>query len=134
MVSVIVYKTIYGSTKKYAEWLKKELKCSSFEMDSVKIDSLKNFNTIIVMSGTYAAKMPLTGFLKNNWKFLKDKKLVAVAVGAAPENNWWSRVSYFLIPGFIKKKIKYFKLPGPYKNQGEKPKKENLKRVVDCLK
>jgi len=132
--TAIVYKTIYGVTKKYAQWLSKELKCPVFEIDSVDLDSLKKFNTIIVMSGTYAAKMPLTAFLKNNWETLKSKKLVAVAVGAAPENNWWSKISYFFIPSFIKKKIKYFKIHGPYKGMGEQPKKENLNRVISYLK
>lgn len=130
----IVYKTRYGTTKKYANWLGKDLKAKVFEMDEVKVKDLKNYNSLIVMSGTYAARMPLIKWLKDNWTGLKSKNIIIVAVGAAPQNSWWSKFSYFLIPGRIKKNLKkYFKLPGPYKGRGEKPKKSYLKRVTDYI-
>lgn len=131
--TAIVYKTVYGSTKRYAEWLSKDLKSPLFEMDNVNVDDLKSFNRIIVMSGTYAGGMPLTGFLKRNWTVLASKKLVVVAVGAAPEDSWWSKVSYFFIPNYIKEKIKYFKIYGRFKGKGEDIKKENLNRVLEYL-
>jgi menaquinone-dependent protoporphyrinogen IX oxidase len=130
--TVIVYKTIYGSTKKYALWLGKDLKCKVFEMDSFK--NFKTYSHFIVMSGTYAGKMPLTGFLKRNWEQLKDKKITIIAVGMAPENNWWSKLSYIRIPKKIRKKAKYFKIKGRFKEQGEPIKKSNLKRVITYIK
>jgi menaquinone-dependent protoporphyrinogen IX oxidase len=132
--TAIVYKTIYGSTGKYANWLKTSLKADLYEMDAVKIDELKGYKQIIVMSGTYAGQMPLTGFLKKNWDRLENKELVIVAVGAAPEDNWWSKLSYWLIPKKIRSKAKYFKLYGRFKDQGPQVKRENLQRVIDYLK
>jgi flavodoxin len=130
----IVYKTLYGATKKYAEWIGSEIKAKVFEMDSVKLKSLDKYDTIIVMSGTYAARMPLTRFLKENWDYLKKKRIVIVAVGAAPEDNIYSKLCYLLVPGKIRKCAAYFKLHGPYKNSGEQPRKSYIKRVVDYLK
>ena len=132
MKTAIVYKSIYGSTKKYAEWLGKDLRCKVFEMDSFK--DFKNYEHLIVMSGTYAARMPLTAFLSKNWDLVKNKKITIVAVGMAPENNWWSKISYYLIPGKIRKQAKYFKIKGQMPNKGEPVKKENLKRVINYLK
>lgn len=131
----IVYKTVYGATKKYAGWLGKDLKCKLYEMDKVKVNSLKSYDKIIVMSGTYAARMPLTKFLKDNWDELKNKSIVIVAVGSAPEDNIYSKLCYLLVPWKIRKCVKkYFKLPGPYKGSGEQPSKKHLKRVTDYLK
>ncbi|PIU61873.1 hypothetical protein COX58_03230 [archaeon CG_4_10_14_0_2_um_filter_Archaea_38_6] len=129
----VVYSTRNGSTKQYAEWFGQILKCKVLEMDKVKAEEL-NFDTLVVMSGTYAARMPLTDFLKHNWNIVKDKNLIVVAVGAAPEDNLWSKVSYYLIPGRIRKSVKYFKIKGNYGDSTDNVKKSNLKRVLDFIK
>lgn len=67
---------------------------------------------LIVISGTYGGRMPLTKFLTENWDKLQQTKIIALAVGAAPEDNWWSKISYKLIPRNIRQEIKYRKLPG----------------------
>lgn len=130
----IIYKTIYGSTEKYAKWLNEAVKSDVFEMDSINVNLLKDYDTLIVMSGTYAGQMPLTDFLKKNWILVKSKKLIVVALGAAPMNSWWSKVTYFFVPKFIKEKIKYFKIYGKFKDKGEDIKKSNLKEIIEYIK
>ena len=131
---VVIFNTKYGSTKKYAKWLGANLNVKVFEMDKVNAKILKKFNYLIVMSGTYGGKMPLTGFFKKYWDYVKNKKLVAVAVGFAPQDSWWSKLTYFFIPNNIKKKITYFKIKGMYKEKGKPLKKSNLKKVLDFVK
>lgn len=130
----IIYKTVYGSTEKYARWLNEAVKSDVFEMDSMNVNLLKSYDALVVMSGTYAGKMPLTGFLKKNWELVKNKKIIMVAVGAAPQDNWWSKVTYFFVPGFIKNKVKYFKIYGKFKDKGEDVKKNNLKEIIEYIK
>lgn len=132
MKQAIIYKTINGSTRKYAEWLSQDLKIKTFEMDSFK--DFDKYDSLIVMSGTYAGRMPLTDFLKKNWKLLESKELIIVAVGAVPASNWWSRISYIMIPGKIRKHIKYFKIYGKAGEESPEIKKENLKPVLDYIK
>ncbi|MDD4353285.1 MAG: flavodoxin domain-containing protein [Candidatus Nanoarchaeia archaeon] len=134
MSIAIVYKTIYGSTGKYAKWLSEAVKSDVFEMDDVKNDLLKNFDSIIVMSGTYGGKMSWVDFLKNNWEILKNKKLTAISVGAVPMNHWWSKINYFFVPKFIKDKIKYFKIYGKFKDKGKEIEKINLKEIIEYIK
>ncbi|MDD5417650.1 MAG: flavodoxin domain-containing protein [Candidatus Nanoarchaeia archaeon] len=130
--TAIVYNSVYGSTKKYAEWLHNELKYIVFEIDKVKPEELAVYTSLIVMSGVYGAKMPAVRFLKNNWDKLKEKKIILIAVGMAPEGNWWDKLTHFLIPQSIKKRIKYFKIQGKYKEQGE-IKKEHLDRIIKYI-
>jgi menaquinone-dependent protoporphyrinogen IX oxidase len=132
--TAIVYKTIYGSTKKYADWLGKDMKYKVFEMDKVKPKDLKPYSHLIVMSGTYAARMPLTKFLKSNWDSIKDKRITIVSVGMAPEDSFLTKVSKLFIPGKIKKKTKFMKIKGRMPDKGEPVKKSELKRVKDYLK
>ena len=134
MSIAIVYKTIYGSTGKYAKWLSEAVKSDVFEMDDVKTGLLKNFDNIIVMSGTYGGKMQWVDFLKNNWEILKNKKLIAISVGVVPMNHWWSKINYFFVPKFIKDKIKYFKIYGKTKDSEIEINKNNLDLIIKYLK
>ncbi|MFA5406630.1 MAG: flavodoxin domain-containing protein [Candidatus Nanoarchaeia archaeon] len=131
MKTIIAYKTRCGSTKEYAQLLSKALKCKAFEMDSIKD---LNCDRLIVMSGVYAGQMPLVSFVKSNWKKIKGKELIMIAVGLVDEHHWWSKISYFFIPHKIKKQAKYFKIIGRDPDNKEPVKKENLKRVIDYLK
>jgi menaquinone-dependent protoporphyrinogen IX oxidase len=110
--TIIFYNSKLGSTKKYAKWLGETVKgeVKGFRQYSKK--SVETAETVVVMSGTYAGQMPLVKFLRKHWKDIASKKVVVVAVGAAPADDPASKKSYELIPAEIRKAIKYFKLPG----------------------
>lgn len=136
MRTIILYKSFLGAARKYAEWLKAELKCDLKKFEEASDEELKDYDLIIVASGTYAGRMPLTSFLKSKWEILKDKRIVAIAVGIAPENAAWSRKSYEEIPLHIRGRIRFFKIPGKIgmvKPAGE-VKKENLSRIIECIR
>ncbi len=132
MATAIVYKTIHGSTAKYAKWLGEAIKADIYDMDLAKISILKDYDTLIVMSGTYTGKMEWVDYLKKNWDIILGKEVIAVAVGAVAMNHIWSKINYFFIPGKIKKKIKYFKIYGDPENGGN-AKKENLNPIIKYL-
>ena len=135
MKKAIIYKSRLGSTKKYAQWLKDEIGADSFKHSQLKGEKLKDYDLLVIMSGTYFGNMPMIGYLKKNWQYLENKKVVVLAVGAAPENEEWSKKSYLKIPEQIREKIKlYKKIRG--RMAGEKDdlvRKENLKSVVDKI-
>lgn len=136
MKTIVLYKSFLGTTRKYAEWLKEELKCDLKKFEEIEDEELKDYDLIIVASGTYAGRMPLTSFVKSRWDILKDKKVVAIAVGIAPEKEKWSVRSYEQIPNHIREKIKFFKIPGGIwlaKPAGE-VKKENLDRIIGYIR
>ena len=131
-----MYRSYLGTTRTYAEWLRDELKCDLKEFGEVKDEELKQYESIIVASGTYARGMPLVDFLKSKWEIIKDKKVVVVAVGIAPENVGWSEMSYEKIPINIREKIKYFKIPGriPFLKTAGEVKRENLDRITEHIR
>lgn len=128
----IIYRSILGSTKKYAKWLQEETKGDLLTFKEAHAATLADYDVIVVASGTYAAQMPCLGFLKEHWNVLKDKKVIAIAVGMAPADDPQSKISYDLIPDEIKKGITYFKLPGKLFKAGAagKPSKEKLAPVL----
>ncbi len=114
MRKLVLYKTKYGSTKLYAEWLNKGVK------DTDLLD-IKDFNQIdrysyshfIIGSCTYMGKILVRDFLIDNWDFLRRKRVFLFSVGNIPLNNYESIKSYKQIPGYIRDNlIGYTKLPG----------------------
>ena len=84
MKGIIIYKSKYGSTKKYAEWLKEATGFEMVEADKAKIDEAARCDTIIFGGGIYAGGIAGVNFLKKNIAKLKGKKIVAFCCGASP--------------------------------------------------
>ena len=62
----LIYKSKYGSTKKYANWLKEKLKCDIYEGNKVKIKELLKYDTIIYGGGIYMGKLNGFDLIKKN--------------------------------------------------------------------
>ena len=75
MNAIVVYKSKYGCTKTYAQWIAEELSCDICEQSEIKIDELKKYDIIIYGGGLYAE-------IKKNFK-----------------GNTYSRVKMFNFPG-----------------------------------
>lgn len=136
MKAVIFYKSHLGSTKTYAYWIQKQLKCDIFLFRQFKKAKIEKYDTVIVCSGTYIGKMPMVNFLIKTWPRIKDKNVVAIAVGVVSAHDDASIKSYNRIPANIRRDIKYFKIPG--KIGDNKPlgevRPQNLKLIFEYLK
>jgi len=84
MPSIVIYKTKYGSTKAYAQWIAEELGCDAVDAKDVKADDLKNYDTIIYGGGLYAEVINGVSLITKNFDALKDKKLIVYTTGITP--------------------------------------------------
>ncbi len=84
MNAVVVYRSKYGSTKAYAEWISEELGCDIFEYKEVKIDDLLKYDTIIYGGGLYAEVINGVYLLTKNMDKLKGKKIAVYSTGITP--------------------------------------------------
>ena len=85
--TVVVYKTKYGSTKKYAQWIASALKSDLFEASEVTEENLLKYNTIIFGGGLYASGILGISLINKAFEQLKDKNLIVFTVGLADPNN-----------------------------------------------
>lgn len=81
---IILYKSKYGATKKYAEWLKEATKFDCIETKKADIDKVKEYDVIILGGGIYASGIAGLSFLKKNIHILKGKKIIVFCAGASP--------------------------------------------------
>lgn len=84
MKTIVIYKSKYGSTKTYAEWIAEELCCEAKESKGIKVDDLLEYETIIYGGGLYAEVIAGVSLLTKNIDKLKGKKLIVYSTGITP--------------------------------------------------
>lgn len=71
MSGIILYKSKYGATRKYAEWLSERTGFSYIETDKSDIKVISGYDVIILGGGIYASGIAGLSFLKKNIEKLK---------------------------------------------------------------
>ncbi len=79
---IILYKSSYGSTKKYALWLQEKTGFALMETKKATLKDVQSCDTIILGGGLYAGFIAGLNFLKKHYSKLQDKKVLVFAVGA----------------------------------------------------
>jgi len=84
---VVVYKSKYGYSEKYAKWISDALSADIFRTNQIKPDKLKSYSNIIYCGGLYAGNILGFPLIKKNYSELRNKKLIIAAVGATLKND-----------------------------------------------
>ena len=84
MKIIVVYKSVSGFTKKYAEWIAEELKADLFMIEKIDIDILLKYDMIIYGGCLHAVGISGVNMIKNNLNKLRDKNLIIFTTGASP--------------------------------------------------
>lgn len=117
MKALILYKSKYGSSKQYAQWLNSEINSNIFELD--KCPSLNNYNLIILGGGIYFGKINGSSFISKNWDLLKNKKIILFSTsGARPQDPLVKKVYENSVPEKIRIHVPYFPLDGACAYEG----------------
>ncbi len=115
MNAIVIYKTKYGSTKTYAEWIAEELSCKAVDAKQVKIDDLKEYDTIIYGGGLYAEVIAGVTLITKNMEKLFGKKLIVYTTGITPldcRDYYDKMVMEKNFKGDIASKVKVFNFLG----------------------
>lgn len=84
MNAIVIYKSKYGSTRAYAEWIAEEIGCKAVDAKTVKAADLLNYDTIVYGGGLYAEMIAGASLITKNFDALSDKKLVVFTTGLTP--------------------------------------------------
>ena len=77
----VIYKTKYGSTKKYAGWIALKLYADLYEISDIRSKHLDEYETIIFGGGIYRGKINGLNFIDQNYNKIKDKNIYIFSVG-----------------------------------------------------
>ena len=84
MNGIIIYKSKYGATKKYAEWIAERTGFGCIKTDEADVKKLAEYDTIILGGGVYATRIAGLSFLKKNISKLAGKRIIVFCCGASP--------------------------------------------------
>lgn len=84
MKGILLYKSRYGATEKYARWISEETGFDCVGTQGAKASVLQDYDVIILGGGIYASDIADLSFLKKNIEALKEKQIIVFSVGASP--------------------------------------------------
>ena len=111
----VIYKSIYGTTKRYAEWIAEDLDASLFGASSIKPAQLMDYDVVVYGGGLYAGGIIGSKLVTKN----PCKSLVVFTVGlATPEHTDYTELLSRSFTAEQLEKTKLFHLHGgmDYKN------------------
>ena len=84
--ALVIYKSVYGSTEKYAGWIAEELKCDMVKKEDAGKINMDDYDVIIYGGGMYAEKVNGIDFLVSSFEKIKDKQVILFTCGLADPN------------------------------------------------
>ncbi|MPM24588.1 hypothetical protein SDC9_71071 [bioreactor metagenome] len=116
----VIFKTKYGHTKQYAEWISEELKCDLFEQSEISGEKMLEYDTIVYGGGLYASGILGVDLITKNFSRINNKNIVVFTVGLA-DPDIKSQFEPIIKKNFtdeMQKRINIFHLRGGNKLQG----------------
>jgi len=80
--TAVIYKSKYGSTKEYANWIAEELGGKLFDVSEITAQKLEDYNTVIFVGRIHAGSIQGLSGIKKIYNELSGKKIIIFAVGA----------------------------------------------------
>ena len=84
MNGIILYRSKYGATKKYAEWISERTGFPCMLTNKADVKTLEQYDTILLGGGIYASGIAGLSFLRKNIGELAGKKIIVFCCGASP--------------------------------------------------
>ena len=84
MKGIVLYRSKYGATRRYADWIAEETGFDCAETGKTGIGAVERYDTVILGGGIYASGIAGLSFLKRNIGRLKDRKVILFCDGASP--------------------------------------------------
>ena len=115
--AVVIYKSKYGASKRYAEWIASDLNAPLFDSAQISAEALGNYSVIVFGGGMYAGKINGIKLILKNPGILQNKKIVIFICGLTDPNNEKAtgkikKTLFEEIPPKMKGNVKLFHLSG----------------------
>ena len=109
MKIAVIYKSHYGTTKRYAEWTAEALDAELLERSSVKPEDLADYDLVVFGGGLYASGILGINLVTKN----PPRELILFTVGLAnPEETDYSEILDKNLPAGLRDKVKVFHFRG----------------------
>ncbi|HLV30220.1 MAG TPA: flavodoxin domain-containing protein [Chitinispirillaceae bacterium] len=87
MKTIVIYKSLSGFTRKYAQWISQELKSDLTDIKYLDSHSFEKYDTIIFGGSLHASGITGLKNITDRMDKLEGKNIVVFAVGASPSGR-----------------------------------------------
>lgn len=115
MKTIVIYKSMSGFTKKYAEWISEELQADLVSLEKLDVTALPGYDMVIFGGFLHAVGIMGVNVIKQNIDKLAGKRIIIFATGASPARE--EIIPEVLNHNFTpeqQEKIKFFYLRGGF--------------------
>ena len=113
MKGIVIYKSKYGSTQQYAEWISETLGFDLANVDEFDPDLLTEYSIVILGSYIHAGKVILKEWLDKNVKLLITKGVFLFTVsGTSPQSEKLRNIYKVTMPSELIMNNQYFAFGG----------------------
>lgn len=84
MKTVVLYRSKYGSTKTYAEWIAEALDADVRDAKGVSVNDLLAYDGIVYGGGLYGEVINGVGLITKNAQTLSEKRIAVFSTGITP--------------------------------------------------
>ena len=110
---LIVYKSKYGSTKQYAQWINKDIPSDLVDADKEDKHDFTGYDVIVFGGYIRMDRIVVAPLIVSNWGDIKAKKVILfTSSGTPPGHPNIQKIYHSNLPEEIRKEIKYFPLRG----------------------
>ncbi len=113
MKGIILYKTQYGTTAQYAQWLSEDTGLKAIPLCEAVPEEVKACDLIVIGSHIKIGQIQAADWIKTHWNWLKDKALILFSVSGSYANKKQQREALEIsLPEDMIGEFTYFSLPG----------------------
>lgn len=84
MNTLVIYRSKYGSTRQYAEWIAEALGADVKEAHAVTVEELLTYEGLVYGGGLYGETINGLGLITKNLERLADKRIAVFSTGLTP--------------------------------------------------
>lgn len=111
----VIYKSKTGFTKKYAQWIAKELSADIYNHRDMNNIIFKDYDIVVFGGSLYAVGIEGIKIIKKHFNLLKEKLIIVFAVGASPyREETVEEIKHNNFTEEQKEKIQFFYLRGGF--------------------
>lgn len=84
---LVVYKSVTGFTRKYAEMIAQEMNCTVMDFKEVTVETMSGYDTVVFGGRLHAGSVEGLKNAKNLFRQSKAAQLIVYAIGAMPNTS-----------------------------------------------
>ena len=120
MSGIVLYMSKHGSTRQYAEWIGERTGFQVVDLKKEKAPNLADVDIVVIGSWIFTSKMVAHGWIKKNWKGMREKKMVVFSTsGADPDQELKKKFMESRLPREISSNVAYFPLQGRFRKEDQ---------------